>query len=55
MEKKEFEKLLKTIFEKQGYHVSLTKKSHDYGADLILNKNTYKEDIKKIKGEYYAG
>ena len=35
----EFEKLLKTIFEKQGYHVSLTKKSHDYGADLILNKN----------------
>ncbi len=35
----EFEQLLKTIFEKQGYKVMLTKKSHDYGADLILNKN----------------
>lgn len=35
----EFENLLKTIFEKQGYEVELTKKSHDYGADLILRKN----------------
>lgn len=34
----EFEVLLKTIFEKQGYEVSLTKKSHDYGADLVLKK-----------------
>ena len=34
----EFEKLLKIIFEKQGYEVDLTKKSHDYGADLILKK-----------------
>ena len=35
----EFENLLKTIFEKQGYDVALTKKSHDYGADLVLRKN----------------
>lgn len=34
----EFENLLKSIFEKQGYQVALTKKSHDYGADLILTK-----------------
>lgn len=35
----EFEKLLKEIFEKQAYEVVLTKKSHDYGADLVLTKN----------------
>ena len=35
----DFENLLKQIFEKQGYEVSVTKKSHDYGADLILKKN----------------
>lgn len=34
----EFENLLKSIFEKQGYKVELTKKSHDYGADLVLTK-----------------
>ncbi len=34
----EFENLLKQIFEKQGYVVVLTKKSHDYGADLILKR-----------------
>ena len=34
----EFENLLKVIFEKQGYDVSLTKKSHDYGADLVLRR-----------------
>lgn len=35
----EFENLLKDIFEKQGYGVQTTKQSHDFGADLILNKN----------------
>ena len=35
----EFERLLQDIFQKQGYGVVLTKKSHDYGADLILSKN----------------
>lgn len=34
----EFENLLKELFEKQGYGVVMTKKSHDYGADLILKK-----------------
>lgn len=34
----EFEKLLKKIFELQGYSSVLTKKSHDYGADLVLEK-----------------
>lgn len=34
----EFETFLKTLFEKLGYSVSLTKKSHDYGADLIIQK-----------------
>ena len=35
----EFENLLKEIFEKQCYKVQLTKSSHDFGADLILEKN----------------
>lgn len=35
----EFENLLKDIFEKQGYEAQTTKHSHDFGADLILNKN----------------
>lgn len=34
----EFEKFLKQLFEKLGYSVSLTKTSHDYGADLIITK-----------------
>lgn len=34
----EFEKLLNKIFELQGYSSLLTKKSHDYGADLVLEK-----------------
>ena len=35
----DFEKLLKDIFEKQGFSVSLTQKSHDFGADLLLKKD----------------
>lgn len=35
---KEFEDLLKEIFEKQGYKVQTTKSSHDFGADLVLEK-----------------
>ena len=37
----DFENLLKEIFEKQGYVVSMTKQSHDYGADLVLEKNKH--------------
>jgi restriction system protein len=35
----EFESYLKLLFEKMGYRVSLTKKSKDFGVDLILEKN----------------
>lgn len=38
----EFEKYLKLLFEKMGYAVSLTKKSKDFGVDLILEKNAKK-------------
>lgn len=34
----EFEKYLKILFEKMGYSVDLTKKSKDFGVDLILKK-----------------
>ena len=34
----EFEKYLKILFEQMGYNVQLTKKSKDYGVDLILEK-----------------
>lgn len=35
----EFERYLKNLFEQMGYRVSLTKKSKDYGVDLILEKH----------------
>jgi tetratricopeptide (TPR) repeat protein len=34
----QFELFLLSFFEKQGYHVRKTKKSHDQGADLILER-----------------
>ena len=34
----EFELLLKKLYEMQGYNAAITKKSHDYGADLVLEK-----------------
>ena len=34
----EFENYLKILFEKMGYHVQTTKKSKDFGVDLILEK-----------------
>ena len=41
----EFENFLKVLFEKMGYIVELTKKSYDYGADLIVSKNGKKTII----------
>lgn len=35
----EFENYLKLLFEKMGYSVQTTKKSKDYGVDLIIEKN----------------
>lgn len=34
-----FEELLKVYFQKSGYKVSLTPKTNDYGADLLLEKD----------------
>lgn len=39
MKGEEFEKYLQAFFEKKGYRVSLTKKSGDFGADLVMHKN----------------
>ena len=47
----DFEKLLKEIFEKQGYSVSMTKPSHDYGADLVLEKN---KKISLVQAKCYS-
>lgn len=38
----DFEILLKDIFENLGYSCKLTKKSHDFGADLIIEKGNKK-------------
>jgi restriction system protein len=48
----EFELFLKAHFTKMGYSVSLTPKSGDYGADLILKKNGEKIIVqaKRYKG-----
>lgn len=35
----EFEEYLMRLFEKLGYRVTLTKRSNDYGADLIMKKD----------------
>lgn len=34
----QFEKFLQSFFEQKGYQVTRTKKSHDFGGDLILRK-----------------
>lgn len=41
----DFEILLNDIFERLGYKCLLTKKSHDYGADLIVEKGKNKAII----------
>lgn len=42
MSGKDFEKFLSLLFRNVGYQVSLTPDSQDYGADLILYKDTIK-------------
>ena len=39
---RDFELLLKDIFERLGYTCQLTKKSHDFGADLVIEKGKSK-------------
>lgn len=41
MKGNEFESFLKAHFETQGYKVSLTPQTNDYGADLVLKKNGF--------------
>lgn len=48
----EFENLLKNVFERLGYNVSLTKSSHDYGADLIISKG---KQSAVVQAKCYAG
>lgn len=50
MDGREFERFLKSYFEEQGYKVSLTKDSHDYGADLIC---TNKEEVLVVQAKRY--
>ena len=47
----EFENLLKSIFEKMGYSVKLTKPSHDYGADLVISR---KGEISVVQAKCYG-
>ncbi len=47
----EFETFLKTLFEKMGYSVQMTKKSHDYGVDLIVSK---KNETSIVQAKCYA-
>lgn len=49
----EFEDYLCFIFQKKGYHVNITPKSNDYGADLILRKSseTTVVQAKRYKGK----
>ena len=47
----EFEQLLNRLFELQGYKSVVTKKSHDYGADLVLEK---KNKISIVQAKCYG-
>ena len=46
----EFENFLKELFEKLGYEVSLTQKSYDFGADLIVEK---KNQVSIVQAKCY--
>ena len=47
----DFEEYLKTIFDKHGYYVEVTKRSCDQGADLVLNKNNEKT---VVQAKFYS-
>ncbi len=48
----EFEEYLGHLFNKRGYHVSYTKASGDYGADLILED---REEVIAVQAKRYSG
>lgn len=52
MSGEEFELYLKAFFEKNGYKVTLTPASNDYGADLILEK---KDETTVVQAKRYDG
>lgn len=51
----EFEMYLKILFEKMGYNVQMTKKSKDFGADLILEKNGQKNIVQAKRFSHTVG
>jgi len=52
---KEFEILLKDLFEKMGYTVKMTKTSHDYGADLIVSKGKHASLVQAKRYDHSVG
>ncbi len=51
----EFEIFLKTLFEKLGYSAEVTKKSGDYGADIILYRNNATIVVQAKRYEKHVG
>ena len=51
----EFEVFLKTLFIKLGYSAEVTKKSGDFGADLILDKNETKIVVQSKRYDNHVG
>ncbi|MBR7172541.1 MAG: restriction endonuclease [Clostridia bacterium] len=51
----EFENYLKLLFEKMGYIVQTTKKSKDFGVDLIIEKNKKKTIVQTKRYSHTVG
>ena len=51
----EFEEYLKLLFEQMGYSVQMTKKSKDFGADLILEKKGKKTIVQAKRYNHTVG
>lgn len=51
----EFEIFLKTLFTKLGYSAEVTKKSGDFGADLLLHKNNATIVVQAKRYEKHVG
>ena len=49
MEGYEFEELVKTVYFYLGYKAELTKKSRDYGADILLEDESGKKIVVQVK------
>lgn len=51
----EFENYVKLLFEKMGYKVQTTKKSKDFGVDLIIEKNKKKTIVQTKRYSHTVG